>query len=185
MFFLILLFAFPIGAYADPSGTQDITVSIPCRITLQIGKNGSLTVNGTTYTGNAFFTAPVGTVLAYNITPGSGYKIAAFIYGGSNVTSKISGGSYTAPALTDHITVSVSFAPVTLPPGEGGNPVPSIPDGGNTPSLHPSAAGSANHYFGSSPRTGDDSRIALWVVLFISAAGLVFALPVFQRRNQK
>ena len=185
MFFLILLFAFPIGAYADPSGTQDITVSIPCRITLQIGKNGSLTVNGTTYTGNAFFTAPVGTVLAYNITPGSGYKIAAFIYGGSNVTSKISGGSYTAPALTDHITVSVSFAPVTLPPGGGGNPVPSIPDGGNTPSLHPSAAGSANHYFGSSPRTGDDSRIALWVVLFISAAGLVFALPVFQRRNQK
>ena len=130
---LILSSAPPLKAYADTSGTQIITVSIPCTVTLIIGEHGAVQVNGKNYTGNTSIQAPVGTALTYFITPDSGYEISTLSYDGADMTSAVKNSRYTAAALKDNVTVTVSFVAKTTP--------------------------------GGSPRTGDSSRIGLWITL--------------------
>ena len=113
MLILALSSALPSKAYADSSGTQHITVSIPCTVTLSIGEHGAVQVNGKTYTGNASIQAPVGTALTYIITPDSGYRISMVTYNGVNVTSAVKISRYTAAALNDNATVTVVFAKLT------------------------------------------------------------------------
>ena len=105
---LLLLSAFGLTAFAE-SGSTTLTTTIPCTVMLQVGEHGKVTVDGTDYTGNASFTAAVGTVLTYTFTPNTLYKVDKVIYNGTDVTGELSGSTYTAPALAGNATLSVSF----------------------------------------------------------------------------
>lgn len=105
---LLLLSLFSITAFAD-SGSTTLTTTIPCTVTLQVGDHGKVTVDGTDYTGNASFQRDAGTVVTYTFTPNTLYSVDKVIYNGAEVTSELSGNTYTAPALTGNAALSVSF----------------------------------------------------------------------------
>lgn len=108
-FCCLLLFAFSINTYADGDDLT-ITLEVPCTVTLEIGTNGTVTVEDIKVTGNASFEREKDTVLTYIIIPDSGYEIYSVLYNGENVTAFVSGGTYTAPALTGNATLTVLFA---------------------------------------------------------------------------
>ena len=109
MMVIILTQGFSIPAFAE-SGDTTVTTTVPCTVTLSIGENGSVTVDGTRYTGKASFQKDLDTVVSYTITPDSDYEINSVLYNGENVTASVSGGVYTAPALTGNATLTVLFA---------------------------------------------------------------------------
>ena len=106
---MLLTTLFSVTAFAD-GGNTTLTAKVPCTVTLSIGENGSVTVDGTKYTGDASFQKDPDTVVSYSITPDSGYEINSVLYNGENVTASVSGGVYTAPALADNATLTVLFA---------------------------------------------------------------------------
>lgn len=105
---LLLLSLFSVTAFAD-SGNTTLTATIPCTVTLQVGDHGKVTVDGTDYTGNAGFQRDVGTAVTYTFTPNGLYRVDKVIYNGTEVTSELSGNTWTAPALTGNAALSVSF----------------------------------------------------------------------------
>ncbi len=109
---LFLLSAMSISAFAadGSGGSTTLTTTIPCTVTLQVGDHGKVTVNSTDYTGDASFTAAVGTALTYTFTPNTLYKVDKVIYNGTDVTGELSGNTYTAPALAGNASLSVSFS---------------------------------------------------------------------------
>ena len=105
---LLLLSAFSVTAFAE-SGSTTLTTTIPCTVTLQVGDHGKVTVDGTDYTGNASFQRDAGTAVTYTFTPNGLYSVDKVIYNGAEVTSELSGNTWTAPALTGNAALSVSF----------------------------------------------------------------------------
>lgn len=105
---LLLLSAFGLTAFAE-SGSTTLTTTIPCTVTLQVGEHGKVTVDGTDYTGNAGFQRDAGTAVTYTFTPSGLYSVDKVIYNGTEVTSELSGNTWTAPALTGNAALSVSF----------------------------------------------------------------------------
>ena len=106
---MLLTTLFSVTAFAD-GGNTTLTAKVPCTVTLGIGENGSVTVDGTKYTGDTSFQKDLDTVVSYSITPDSGYEINSVLYNGVNVTASVSGGVYTAPALTNNATLTILFA---------------------------------------------------------------------------
>jgi hypothetical protein len=106
---MLLTMLCSIPAFAD-GGNTTLTAKVPCAVKLSIGENGSVTVDGTKYTGDASFQKDLDSVVSYTITPDSGYEINSVLYNGENVTASVSDGVYTAPALTDNATLTVLFA---------------------------------------------------------------------------
>ena len=164
---LSMLFSVPAFAYG---GNTTLTVKVPCTVTLSIGENGSVTVDGTKYTGDASFQKELDTVVSYTITPDSGYEINSVLYNGENVTASVSGGVYTAPALTDNATLTVLFASTAHPPTK-------IPDHGDGGYI-------VNYVAPRFPKTGDESHVALWIAL-LCASGAGIAALVISRKKRK
>lgn len=105
---LLLLSLFSVTAFAE-SGSTTLTATIPCTVTLQVGDHGKVTVDGADYTGNASFQRNAGTVVTYTFDPNGLYSVDKVIYNGTEVTSELSGNTWTAPALTGNAALSVSF----------------------------------------------------------------------------
>ena len=105
---LLLLSLFSVTAFAD-SGSTTLTTTVPCTVTLQVGDHGKVTVDDADYTGNASFQRDAGTVVTYTFTPNGLYSVDKVIYNGVEVTSELSGNTWTAPALTGNAALSVSF----------------------------------------------------------------------------
>ena len=105
---LLLVSAFGVTAFAE-GGNTTLTTTIPCTVTLQVGDHGKVTVDGTDYTGNASFQRDAGTAVTYTFAPNGLYSVDKVIYNGTEVTSELSGNTWTAPALTGNAALSVSF----------------------------------------------------------------------------
>ena len=185
-FLTILLFvsAFGVTAFAE-GGNTTLTTTIPCTVTLQVGDHGKVTVDGTDYTGNASFQRDAGTVVTYTFSPNGLYSVDKVIYNGVEVTSELSGNTYTAPALTGNAALSVSFKflgggtptyTVTFDAnGHGTAPAPQTVLSGNT-ATEPAAPTAAGWVFGgwykeadcinafdfSTPITGNITLYAKW-----------------------
>lgn len=151
---MLLITAFGTTAFAD-EGTTTLTTTVPCTVTLQIGERGAVTAAGTKYTGNASFQAALNTVLTYTISPDSGYKISKVTYDGTDVTEAAKSGTYTAAALQGNVTLTVTFVKKTITPTDP-----------------------------TSPKTGDESHMALWIGLMcVSGAGL--GMLLISRRKRR
>ena len=155
---MLLITAFGTTAFAD-SGNTTLTAQVPCTVTLSIGENGFVTVDGTKYTGDASFQKDLDTVVTYTISADSGYEIESVLYNGTDITSAAKSGSYTAAALTGNATLKVTFAKKAVPP----SPPPANP---------------------AIPRTGDESPVMLWgMLLFVSGTALAVMLISRKRRE--
>ncbi len=138
-----LLFALAVGApaLAATEGDQELTTEVPCTVVLHVGAHGKATVDGTDYTGDGSFQRPLGTVVTYAFAPDKGYEVEKVVYNGADVTDRLSGDAYTAPALDGDAELTVTFRAAPGTPG-------------GTPSRP-----------GGSPRTGDAASPALWLAL--------------------
>ena len=155
MLILILSAALPSEVNADTSGTQVITVSIPCTVTLLIGEHGAVQVNGKNYVGDTSIQTSVGTVLTYTLLPDAGYQLSTLTYDGDIVTGSVKDGVYAAPPLTGHAELKVIF----------------IKQAGGLPASP-------------TPKTGDESNPGLWLVLMlVSGTGLIALLE--KRKNRR
>ena len=152
---LVLSSALPPKAYADTSGTQVITVSIPCTVSMLIGEHGVVQVNGKSYTGDTSIQAPVGTSLTFTFLPDAGYQLSELAYDGNTVTGSVGGGAYAAPPLTGNTVLKVSFVKQAIPPEP------------------------------TTPRTGDESDPGLWLTLLLtSGTGLIVLLERQKNRRR-
>ena len=152
---LVLSAALPPEAYADTSGTQVITVSIPCTVTLRIGEHGAVQVNGENHTGDTSVQAPVGTALTYTLLPDAGYQLSTLTDDGDIVTGNVKDGAYAASPLTGHAELKVTFV-------KQAGPLPASP----------------------MPKTGDESDPGLWLALMLaSGTGLLALLE--KRKNRR
>ena len=107
--FLLLLNICSMTVFAETGGSATLTVEIPYQVTLQVENHGKVTADGTDYTGNSSFQKAKGTVVTYTFHPDALYEVGKVIYNGAEVTDELSGNSYTAPALTENASLSVSF----------------------------------------------------------------------------
>ena len=146
----LLLSGLNMTAHADTEGSQTITTTVPCTVMLEIGEHGSVTADGTKYTGKASFQREPGAVLTYIITPDSGYEFSKVSYNGKDVTSAVKSGRYKAAALKDNVKLTVRFVQQTS---------------------------------SGSPRTGDDSRIELWIAL-MCVSGIALIIPWRRKRRR-
>lgn len=155
---LIAALFLPVQAYAAEgnSGTTTITTTVPDThtVTLEIGEHGSVTTDGTAYTGTQEIQIKRLSEQKYTITPDKGYQIDTVSYGktGSMETVSLdSNNTYTAPALNeDGFILKVTFQ--------------ASPD---------SSAGGTTGSSGSSPKTGDYTHIRVWGSLFALSALLM------------
>ena len=90
-------------------GAQIITLTVPCTVTLRVGAHGRVTVDGTTYTGDAAIKTEPGAVLTIFIKPDNGYEIDKVFYNGEDVTAAAKDEPFQTDAADD-ITMSVTFA---------------------------------------------------------------------------
>lgn len=142
-------------AFADTSGTQVITVSIPCTVSLLIGEHGAVQINGKSYTGDTSIQAPVGTALTYVFMPDTDYRLSTLTYGGVTVIGSVKNGVYNAPPLTGHVVLKATFVKQAIPPGPP------------------------------SPRTGDKSGFGFWLALMLaSGTGLIALLEKRKNRRR-
>lgn len=226
---LLLLSAFGLTAFAE-SGSTTLTTTIPCTVTLQVGDHGKITVDGTDYTGSAGFQRDAGTAVTYTFTPNGLYSVDKVIYNGTEVTSELSGNTWTAPALTGNVALYVSFKligggtptyTVTFDAnGHGTAPAAQTVESGKTATM-PADPTETGWVFGGwykeaactnaydfstavtgditlyakwvkdsggspgSPKTGDNSRLGLWLALSVVSAGGVIGLTVYSRKRRK
>lgn len=108
--FLSLLLLASACSAALAEGSQTVTTTCPCTVTLQVGAHGRVTVEGVDYTGSGSFQKDCGAVVSYAFSPNLLYALDKVLYNGAEVTDQLlSGGVYTAPPLTGNASLSVSF----------------------------------------------------------------------------
>ena len=175
-----LLCALAPAAFAD--GVQQVSFSIPCTVTVDVGEHGKVCSNSTTWIGpdiGSFQVWP-GTRVSFLITPDTGYVVNVLLLSGRDVREGLRYGLYgtviehnetlvvryeedPSPSPTSSPTPTPSPIPTLWPtstPSPWTTPIPT------TPSWQVTAP------YG--PKTGDESTVGAWAaLLLVSAAGVI------------
>ncbi len=107
---VVLICCMGVTAFAAEQTKQTtVTTNVPCNVTLQVGDHGKVSLDGNDYIGDTTVQKAYGSELTYTFTPDTLYKVDKVIYNGTDVTSELSGNTYTAPKLLDNASLSVSF----------------------------------------------------------------------------
>ena len=105
---LLFLACSAVSAYAD--GTV-LTTTVPSthRVDLQILGEGTVTVDGQSYTGDAALDIERLSEAEYSFSPAPGYMFSQVLYGGKDVTSQVTNGQYRAAAINADSSLKVVF----------------------------------------------------------------------------
>lgn len=136
---------------------MQITVSVPCKVTLDIGEHGSVVVGEKTYTDGDTIYADPGAVLVFTFVPDSGYEVEKAFYGSEDITAAAKSGIYKTDAADGDITLTVCFKKKTSPPS-GGEP--------------------------SSAKTGDTVRYRLCVILMLISGAALTGITLKERKRE-
>ena len=154
IFCCLALFALAPSAGAAPGGAMKITVSVPFKVTLDIGEHGSVTVGGKTYKRGDTIYAEPGAELVFTFAPESGYEIEKAFYGSEDITEAAKSGIYRAAAADGDITLTVSFKKKSVPSGGG------------------------------SAKTVDGANYPLFAVLTVISGAALTAMTIKERRRK-
>ncbi len=83
-------------------------------ITVNVGANGAVTIDGVTVTGTRTITKTAGQSVVFNIFPDTGYELTSFRVGGAEQT--VSNGTYVLSAIGSDQTVAITFGEIVAPP---------------------------------------------------------------------
>ena len=167
-----LLCALMPAAFAD--GVQQVSLSIPCTVTVDVGEHGKVYANSTTWAGPtvASFQVWPGTRVSFLITPGTGYTVDVLTLSGTDVRGMLRYGVYST--VVDHDeTLVVRFVKRTALPSPTPRPVYPYPTFTPQTTVPP---WQVTPPYG--PKTGDESAGGTWAALLVlAAAALIVLLP--------
>ena len=196
-----LLCALMPDAFAD--GVQQVSLSIPCTVTVDVGEHGKVYSNSTTWTGPSIGSFQVwpGTRVSFLITPDAGYVVNVLLLSGRDVREGLRYGLY-GTVIEHNETLVVRFGKPASPsptPTSSPTPTPSpmptpttSPVPSPIPTLWPTSTPSpwttpvpttppwqVTPPYG--PKTGDENEMLVWLVLSFLATGGVIGLILFRR----
>jgi hypothetical protein len=136
----------------------------------------------------------------YQFLPDDGKTLESVTYNGEDVTAQVVDGTFTAPAIIADSTLKVVFKDAPASENEEQDS-----DGDNSTGTNqdttPSTENTSNSKQGTtssgqgkktptqsastSPKTGDQSNVLLWSVLFILSASALAVLSICERRRRK
>ncbi len=161
-----LLCALTPAAFAD--GVQQVSLSIPCTVTVDVGEHGKVYANSTTWTGKIVGSFQVwpGTRVSFLITPDAGYVVNVLTLSGADVREGLRYGLY-GTVVEHNETLVVRFEKSSTPtPWPTSTPYPWTAPIPTAPSWQVTAP------YG--PKTGDESTVGAWAaLLLVSAAGVI------------
>ena len=176
--FVALLTTVPIALNAEPGGAQKISIMVPCMVTVDVGTNGQVVVNGNTYRNIvSSFTVSPGTTVSFTVTPDKDCSVSTLTMSGSNVLGELKNGVYSV-VLNKNETLVVQFAkgsttPETTPSNK------SKQTSSNTPSSERQRK--ENTTTERTPRTGDDSPVLYYVIIMLTSIGAIVGLLIVRR----
>ena len=136
----------------DNSQTQEITTTVPCKVTIECDEDGSISIFDITYSGKAEIELEPGKIVPIQIKPNTGYHIVLFSINGVDYTNDALLGTANLDCGKD-LYIRVLFGKKT--------------DGISVVS---------DNTFGSSKKgivnTADPIRIDTWGILFIIALAI-------------
>ena len=161
-----LLCALMPGAFAD--GVQQVSLSIPCTVTVDVGEYGKVYSNSTTWIGPSIGSFQVwpGTRVSFLITPDAGYVVNVLTLSGADVREGLRYGLY-GTVVEHNEALVVRFEKSSTPtPWPTSTPYPWTTPVPTTPSWQVTAP------YG--PKTGDESTVGAGAaLLLVSAAGVI------------
>lgn len=169
-----LLCALAPAAFAD--GVQQVSLSIPCTVTVDVGEHGKVSSNSTTWIGPSIGSFQVwpGTRVSFLITPDTGYVVNVLLLSGRDVREGLRYGVY-GTVIEHNETLVVRFEKSSTPtpwptstPSPWTTPVPTTPPWQVTPPY--------------GPKTGDENTVGTWATLLLVSAA---ALLVLSRKIHK
>ena len=199
-----LLCALMPDAFAD--GVQQVSLSIPCTVTVDVGEHGKVYSNSTTWTGPSIGSFQVwpGTRVSFLITPDAGYVVNVLLLSGRDVREGLRYGLY-GTVIEHSETLVVRFGKPASPsptptPTSSPTPTPSpmptpttSPAPSPIPTLWPTSTPSpwttpvpmtppwqVTPPYG--PKTGDENTVGTWAALLLVSAA---ALLVLSRKIHK
>lgn len=161
-----LLCALTPATYAD--GVQQVSLSIPCTVTVDVGEHGKVYSNSTTWIGPSIGSFQVwpGTRVSFLITPDTGYVVNVLLLSGTDVREGLRDGLY-GTVIEHNETLVVRFGKPASP-SPTPTPVPTTPPWQVTPPY--------------GPKTGDENTVGTWATLLLVSAA---ALLVLSRKIHK
>ncbi len=161
-----LLCALMPDAFAD--GVQQVSLSIPCTVTVDVGEHGKVYSNSTTWIGPSIGSFQVwpGTRVSFLITPDTGYVVNVLTLSGADVRESLCYGLY-GTVVEHNEALVVRFEKSSTPtPWPTSTPYPWTTPIPTTPSWQVTAP------YG--PKTGDESTVGAWAaLLLVSTAGVI------------
>lgn len=120
---LTLVICFPVAA-ATNSTTLTTTVPETLPLVLELSGNGTVTINGVVYTNSGTIEIPRHSTITLQITPNTNNEIKSVVCNGIDYTKDVKEGTLTLPAITESVTLGVSFAEIASSPQTGDSNCP-------------------------------------------------------------
>lgn len=119
---LTLVICFPAAAATSTMLTTTVPETLP--LLLELSGNGTTTINGVAYSQSETIEIPRHATIVLQITPSVGNKIRSVVYNGIDYTKDVKEGTLTLPAITESVTLGVSFAEIASSPQTGDSNCP-------------------------------------------------------------
>ncbi|MEG2458988.1 MAG: hypothetical protein RSA89_04155 [Raoultibacter sp.] len=136
--------------------------------TLDAGTNGALIFDGTLSASDEILLAENSTP-TFTVTPASGYQVATLTVNGNDAKGNLVGKTLTLPAVTDAVTIAVTFEKIPAPP----TPTPVDPAGPINPPTPPVVPDSGGNNNGGGTTTIVERTNTVFVPAAPQAAALV------------
>ena len=120
---LTLVICCPVAA-ATNSTTLTTTVPETLPLVLELSGNGTVTINGVVYTNSGTIEIPRHSTITLQITPNTNNEIKSVVCNGIDYTKDVKEGTLTLPAITESVTLGVSFAEIVSSPQTGDSNCP-------------------------------------------------------------
>lgn len=166
---------FPIQAHAaeQDNGTMTIATTVPDThtATLLIAGEGTVTVNGKTYTAQSQdIEIPRLEEITWTFSPADGYVMGKVFYNKADITAELKRNTYiAAPVYEDGIKVSVTF---TKGSGQNSNSASNTGNSGKQSGVN-------------TPKTGDTSNIYPWMITLLVSLSVAGRIGFLQYRKKK
>lgn len=180
---ILLMFVCSVTAFAQTVGIDTV---VPDSHTVTVNITGDATAEldgeaGTTFTVDRL-SEPV-----LRFIPADGKQIVKITLNGEDITDKLDGDTYKLAPVYEDMTLDVQVQTENVPeqPTEQPTEAPTTPKGDNaTPDQKGDNNGSGTKSDTTSPKTGDETRLTLWLMLMILCAAGMFLVFALYRRNR-
>lgn len=176
---ILLMFVCSVTAFAQTVGIDTV---VPDSHTVTVNVTGDATAEldgeaGTTFTVDRL-SEPV-----LRFIPADGKQIVKITLNGEDITDQLDGDTYKLAPVYEDMTLDIQVQTEDVP--EQPTEAPTTPKGDNaTPDQKGDNNGTGAKGDSTSPKTGDETHLTLWVMLMILCAAGMFLVFALYRRNR-